>query len=160
MFGHHYRNQQLDPYAGCVERRPEVHTVNLEGNASSYTVDLNTVYTNVIRVELVQAHIVEGTDTPHYLIIKIDGMQDYMGNSSALNQAFCTLTRSDYTNNLYTYSRGNGSPTLQYTHNYSQPTQLRELRISFLNPDGTALTLDNTNHILIFEITQSTNYSQ
>lgn len=158
--GHHYTNKPLDPYGGCVERKPEVHTVHLAGNASSFTVDLNTVYRNVVRVELVQAHIVEATDTPHYLIIKINGMQDYMGNSAALNQAFCTLTRTDYTNNLYTYARGNGCPNLQYTHNYNQATHLGELKISFMNPDGTPLTLSDTDQILVFEITQSTNFGQ
>lgn len=67
-----------------------------------------------------------------------------MGNTGALNNAFYALTHTDYNNNIYAYARDNDVANRPISVN---------LKISFLNPIGTALTLANANHLMIFKIT-------
>jgi hypothetical protein len=168
-----YDNPLINAFGKTIERRPRIHRIHLT-NVASAEVDLATIYKNVTRIELIFSYIsvadspTPGTvTTPSYIVVKIDGMQQHAGNTSALNNAFCTLTKTGNastdmatTVDLYEYDRGAGGPDFMYTYEMPQPKNITKLNISFYDPTGAAVTLANNNNLLIFELMESTNYGQ
>lgn len=173
VFGSSYDNPSRNPFGITRERRPRIHRIHLN-NVSSAEVDLATVYKNVTRVELLFSYIsvADGPNpgdvaTPSYIVVKIDGMQQHAGNTSALNNAFCTLAKTGNAStdmgtavDLYEYDRGSGGPDYLYTYEMPQPQNISRLNISFYDPAGSAVTLANNNNLLIFEFMEGTNFAQ
>lgn len=169
VFGHHYINPIVDPLARTVERRPRIHRVAID-NVSSIDVDLGTVYKNVTRVELVLSYLTVADDGPSYIVMQIEGLKQHEGNNGTLSNAFCTLVKTGHASHsaadaasdidLYEYDRGAGGPDWIYTYEFPQPKTLSNLKISFYDPAGSAVTLSDDNNLLIFEIMESTNLGQ
>lgn len=166
-FGNLFNNPGQNYTAQTQERRPRIHRVNLASGASTFNVDLNTTYKNVVRIELVHAQLVID-DGPRYIVVKINGMQQHGGNTSTLDNAFCTLAKTNHPRHSYEYSRGSGGSDYMYTYEFPGPVNLNNLNITLYQPDGTAATLtdtdgtvtDSANQLMVFEIMESTNFGQ
>lgn len=124
------------------------HHIDSTNRPSDFVIYFQKRYKKIVSLELIHARLLT-TFSPNYLVMRINNLNDrrVSGNTSALNDAFCVLTKT--VDNIYECN-GNNDP--KYAFEFT-PRNIRKLEISLLRPNGAPLNLDNVDNILVFKLT-------
>jgi hypothetical protein len=136
-----------------IHRQPIIFIVDSQSavDKTDYTYEFPCgTIRNVIGIELVKA-VVPNVDNDHYLIVKIDGMDNTLGINNVNQGAFCTLERDGGSSNPVVYVKQTDHRNVPYTYCMPEPRKLGNMRIRFFRPNGNPPDLTG-NYLLVFEI--------
>lgn len=148
----------MNPYGFEVkhvsqQRRPIIFAIDsnsaTDKTDNTYEFPCGTIR-DVVGLELVKA-VVPNVDNDHYLVLKVDDMDNTLGTNSTNQDAFCTLERSSAASSPIVYIKNTDQHNMPYTYCMPEPRKLSKMRVRFFRPDGSAPDL-TTNYVLVFEI--------